>query len=102
MSGILAIYMLILSIFPCADIEPCNSGSIAMCTEQLPDKQERTTDYCTPFCICSGCHNIISLTTVPNFEVTYWNAYISKPQAGFIPAIIRDVTIDFFQPPRLG
>ena len=93
--------MLLLSFVPCADRN---------CSDQQEHSTEQTSNnedgeehgLCTPFCNCSGCHNIISIPTIPFIEVPPVTVFLPRPESHYRQVMIEDVTIDFFQPPQLS
>lgn len=98
-TAILAIYLLLLSFVPCADKDGCINHS-AFANKQEPTDTEGKQDACTPFCICSSCHNIISIPNAPFISFPSPVETITQPKIGYVETIIKDITIEFFQPPR--
>jgi len=99
-TAIFAIYLLLLSLVPCADNDMCENGTVTNSEQAPSDDKER--DTCTPFCICSCCHNIISIPSIPRIEPLPIVTHMPKPETGYVANAIKDMTIEFFQPPRLG
>ena len=63
LSKIFAIYILILSLFPCTDI---NSDGMCFSNENIHIEQsshqnEHCKDMCSPLCVCLCCNEVISV-----------------------------------------
>jgi hypothetical protein len=97
-TGILSIYLLVLSFVPCMDNDDCKNEAIAY-SRQVPAENDHK-DLCTPFCICSCCHNIITLATIPTIELVELAFYGSRPYRRSIASPIMDREQEIFQPPK--
>lgn len=65
---IYALYVLALSVAPCADAyehRRCSGHPVAEQEAHHHDHDEDTTDSCTPFCMCSCCHTSMTAFTLP-------------------------------------
>lgn len=103
-AAILSIYLLVLSFVPCMDMDECVSPVTVTANTQshTPTDDENKRDTCTPFCVCSCCHNIISLPSpivVVHREVVI---YPVKAQPRDITGSVVDRAYDIFQPPQLA
>ena len=105
-SSIMALYMMVLFIIPCADMyekDINHNHSIEISYQHIRNHTE-TQDSCTPFCVC-GCCGMVSGV------VLQWNAFdfneilsfdISKPKIYYKSVFISLYFGEIWQPPKIN
>ena len=102
---ILAIYLVALSCFPCADVEvnSLTHSSQEIAADHGNHSHDKENDLCPPFCVCTCCGQQIF-----NFsqEITFEFRNISLEIAAQIPSCKSTLTSHFFgsiwQPPQIA
>lgn len=101
-----SIYILILSVLPCTDVEECNivsqtSIAISNTTEHKDHKHE--SEHCSPFCTCACCSTSISFSYINTFQISakpVFNTSISYPL--FNENIKSSFFGNIWQPPKIS
>lgn len=79
-SKIFAVYILILSMIPCADV--CSSDACIVSDklhiEQNTHEDEHCDDLCSPLCVCLCCNDVTSVPDIFIFE--HFNNHITFSQ----------------------
>jgi hypothetical protein len=92
---ILSLFLLGLSVIPCADEVNAESVEITSVNTDGDHDHESDEDLCSPFCVCQCCHshfvanhayypNLISLVQV--IQKTEYNAYFTN---GYLDSILQ-------------
>ena len=84
---ILSIFLLGLSVVPCADEARPDSTEISILNADGDHDPESDDDHCSPFCVCQCCHShfVVNHVSYPNLisihnmvEITVYLAFFSK------------------------
>lgn len=106
-SSILALYMMVLFIMPCADMyekDVFNNHEHSTEITHQDNHEHTDSDLCTPFCLC-GCCGIVSGV------VLQWNVPnigkpktfdLSKPKIYYKPTFISHYLGGIWQPPKIN
>ncbi len=107
LSSILALYMTVLFVMPCADRydkEVRNDQEHA--TERThQDTHDHTgSDLCTPFCLCSCCGMVSGIVLQWNvFNIGKANTFdLSKPKVYYKSIFIPHYFGEIWQPPKIN
>lgn len=102
LSLFLCLYLMLLSVLPCSDVEECNE-SIQMSISQSIDHDNHSheMELCSPFCICVCCGQFTNFTNTSTdlIQITAYSA--TEPvmhQSGFP----LDVHLAIWQPPKIS
>ncbi len=99
-----SIYILILSVLPCTDVEECNYPSqtpISITTQHQDHKHEK--EHCSPFCTCACCSTSFSISYLNAFQISaklVFNTSISYPL--FNENIKSNFFGNIWQPPKIS
>lgn len=106
---ILSLYLLGLSLWPCADeaLSPAGKeGSTVLTPLNAPESgtSHQDHDLCTPLCICTCC--AATTTVVPQFEYTLIppaeTIVVSVAAFAYAPIHWADSLSAIWQPPKVG
>lgn len=101
-SFIMAVLVLVLSVFPCADRaneRNDNYTQFSISAQHNQQENHDQNDICTPFCSCTCCtctsinHFIVSATSLMIFDCLNYST--------FLPARLFDFSPPVWQPPQL-
>lgn len=99
---VLAIYVLLLAVYPCSDVESQSSEDRieAISLIQTSQKNDLEEDICTPFCICACCatHIRVTSSTGPNGSGVIHN---TKAKIPYLENMVSFDSNNIWQPPRI-
>ncbi|MEZ0612350.1 DUF6660 family protein [Fibrella sp. WM1] len=107
LTTILAIYLMMLSLWPCADEAmttrvPVTTDVVVAAPPSHPASHQHDHDQCTPFCTCSCC--AATITAIPRFSYSLGPAvrFVAITTDGFCYAPTRWVAppATIWQPPQ--
>jgi hypothetical protein len=97
---ILSVYLLLLSVFPCADENSCTDKDETAASVSFSNNEHEEEESCTPFCSCSCCGlqfsktcNCIKLKSPEPTAVHY---------AEEIQQQLSEIYFPIWQPPQLS
>ncbi|MDP4278735.1 MAG: hypothetical protein Q8914_14005 [Bacteroidota bacterium] len=99
-AGLLSIYILFLTVVPCADSWTSHDPQQTLITQATGGTHQNECDHCSPFCTCKCCTSPITSEIaeihLDCFALVYdYSTLYYLEQAPTIPS-------SFWQPPKLG
>ena len=100
---ILAIYITVLTVYPCSDPYTCIDefqNGVQVVSVSDHDHSDAERDVCTPFCICSCCAAHIKLSAISDIDF----AGVVHNTKATVPYMERQSIADhnhIWQPPRI-
>lgn len=96
---ILAIYMLFLSLAPCADVEAHNDSTVTIQTAS--DDCTQDMDLCSPFCTCSCC--VAGIAFLHDDSRMDFQPFLVQEKALFNYSCAGlEPSVSIWQPPKLS
>lgn len=97
----LSLYILVLSLVPCGDINDCNNPENIITVNFDHNGHKHESESCSPFCICSCCGTSI-LNLIEFIEYRQITQGYSQKISTFIPTFIPAVYLKIWQPPKIS
>ncbi len=98
---ILALYILLISVYPCGDGDPCldeQQAEIGVFDTASHDNEDGDQNLCTPFCNCTCCAAQVQLTDIAFISFDYTHNTELKPPYLLTSVVSGGTSI--WQPPR--
>lgn len=100
-SFVLIFYILFLLVQPCQDVFAAPRNAIASADIKQTDQEEKESDECSPFCICSCCSLSVgyhSLTSVAEPKPTAFLRRINSTE--YCEPYLNNFSNAIWQPPK--
>lgn len=99
---LICLYMIILAIMPCQDRDDAGVIVNTVSVQQSHENDEKAgKEICTPFCTCSCCSTVRTLTPIVTIASTIESPVKKNYRQSLVPAL-SDQALSIFQPPQLG
>ena len=100
MVSILSIYLISLSVFPCADVLVSDDHDTEIHLAQTDGGENHSddTDSCTPFCQCQCCG--AQITAFHSDSIDFTNPTIAEVQSVYEDRLSKEYHNTPFQPPQ--
>lgn len=101
---IFSIYLLALSVMPCADMMECkhqSEKSVSPFAANNHEKHSGDSEQCTPFCICNCCGQTCNSEFNSNHIAVFENP-VEQNFPVYTSAFVPEVYFNIWQPPKIS